>query len=219
MSHNKDGYIPPSTCLNTWNAQYQEWALTWTGFGWNRCVRVGALIRTDGPSGRGWSLEKVHLCEVREYLGTLCFSAQYCCEPKSLKDKVYQKQCRVCDRRSLKSSGVTAMQHGHWASACRWHQVRFLFTGLQQAQVRLWGHMCGTRHSGPDDRTVRKDWSGLRCKERQAQNCLPPPRTSLASLRCLLKTYSHRGSMSTWRGGMGRKMGGRFKREGIYAYL
>ena len=72
---------------------------------------------------------------VREYLGTLCFSAQYCCEPKSLKDKVYQKQCRVCDRRSLKSSGVTAMQHGHWASACRWHQVRFLFTGLQQAQV------------------------------------------------------------------------------------
>ena len=28
-----------------------------------------------------------------------------------------------------------------------------------------------------------------------------------------------RGSESTWRGGMGRGMGGRFKREGIYVYL
>ena len=28
-----------------------------------------------------------------------------------------------------------------------------------------------------------------------------------------------RGSVSTWRGGMGREMGGRFKREGIYVYL
>ena len=30
---------------------------------------------------------------------------------------------------------------------------------------------------------------------------------------------SNRGSVSTWRGGMGREMGGRFKREGIYVYL
>ena len=30
---------------------------------------------------------------------------------------------------------------------------------------------------------------------------------------------SNRGSVSTWRGGMRREMGGRFKREGIYAYL
>ena len=28
-----------------------------------------------------------------------------------------------------------------------------------------------------------------------------------------------RGSVSTWRGEMGREMGGRFKREGIYVYL
>ena len=27
-----------------------------------------------------------------------------------------------------------------------------------------------------------------------------------------------RGSVSTWRGEMGREMGGRFKREGIYVY-
>ena len=30
---------------------------------------------------------------------------------------------------------------------------------------------------------------------------------------------SNRGSVSTWRGGMGRDMGGRFKREGTYVYL
>ena len=30
---------------------------------------------------------------------------------------------------------------------------------------------------------------------------------------------SNRGSVSNWRGGMGREMGGRFKREGIYVYL
>ena len=30
---------------------------------------------------------------------------------------------------------------------------------------------------------------------------------------------SNRGSVSTYRGGRGREMGGRFKREGIYVYL
>ena len=30
---------------------------------------------------------------------------------------------------------------------------------------------------------------------------------------------SNRGSVSTWRGGMGREMGGRFKRKGVYVYL
>ena len=30
---------------------------------------------------------------------------------------------------------------------------------------------------------------------------------------------SNRGSVSTWRGGMGKEMGGRFQREGIYVYL
>ena len=30
---------------------------------------------------------------------------------------------------------------------------------------------------------------------------------------------SNRGSVSTWRGGLGRKMGGSFKREGTYGYL
>ena len=30
---------------------------------------------------------------------------------------------------------------------------------------------------------------------------------------------SNRDSVSTQRGGMGREMGGRFKREGIYVYL
>ena len=30
---------------------------------------------------------------------------------------------------------------------------------------------------------------------------------------------SNRGSVSTWRGGMGREMGGGFRKEGIYVYL
>ena len=30
---------------------------------------------------------------------------------------------------------------------------------------------------------------------------------------------SNRGSISTWRGGMEREVGGKFKRKGIYAYL
>ena len=30
---------------------------------------------------------------------------------------------------------------------------------------------------------------------------------------------SNRGSVSAWRGGMGREMGGRFKWEGTYVYL
>ena len=30
---------------------------------------------------------------------------------------------------------------------------------------------------------------------------------------------SNRGSVSTQKGGMGRKIGGRFKREGIYVYF
>ena len=30
---------------------------------------------------------------------------------------------------------------------------------------------------------------------------------------------SNRDSVSTWRGGMGREMGGSFKREGTYVYL
>ena len=30
---------------------------------------------------------------------------------------------------------------------------------------------------------------------------------------------SNRGSVSTWRGGMGKEIGGRFKRERIYVYL
>ena len=29
----------------------------------------------------------------------------------------------------------------------------------------------------------------------------------------------NKGSVSTWRGGVGREMGGRFKREGMYVYL
>ena len=34
-----------------------------------------------------------------------------------------------------------------------------------------------------------------------------------------LSGNSNRGSVSTYRGGMGREMGGRFKREGIYVHL
>ena len=30
---------------------------------------------------------------------------------------------------------------------------------------------------------------------------------------------SHKGSLSTYRGQMGREMGGRFKRKGMYVYL
>ena len=36
---------------------------------------------------------------------------------------------------------------------------------------------------------------------------------------CYVSGNSNRGSVSTKRGGMGREMGGRFKREGIYVYL
>ena len=34
---------------------------------------------------------------------------------------------------------------------------------------------------------------------------------------CLRKL--NRGSVSTWRGGVGREMGGSFKRKGMYVYL
>ena len=36
---------------------------------------------------------------------------------------------------------------------------------------------------------------------------------------CMAQETLNRGPVSTKRGGMGREMGGRFKREGIYVYL
>ena len=36
---------------------------------------------------------------------------------------------------------------------------------------------------------------------------------------CMAQETLNRGSVSTKRGGMGREMGGRFKREGMYVYL
>ena len=38
-------------------------------------------------------------------------------------------------------------------------------------------------------------------------------------LAVCFRKLQNRGSVSTWRGGMGRQMGRRFKRERIYVYL
>ena len=56
--------------------------------------------------------------------------------------------------------------------------------------------------------------------ERVTQEFTLPYVTQMANGNLLYGSgNSNRCSRSTWKGGMGREMGGRFKREGIYEYL
>ena len=60
----------------------------------------------------------------------------------------------------------------------------------------------------------------VRCMERVTWEFTLPYVKQMANGNLLYGSgNSNRGSGSTWRGGMGREMGGRFKREGIYIYL
>ena len=60
----------------------------------------------------------------------------------------------------------------------------------------------------------------VRCMERVTWKLTLPYVNWIASGNFLYSSgNSNRGSVSTWRGGMGREMGERFKREGIYVYL
>ena len=60
----------------------------------------------------------------------------------------------------------------------------------------------------------------MRCMERIPQKLILPYVKQIASGNFLYGSgNSNRGSVSTQRVGMGREMGGRFKREGIYIYL
>ena len=59
-----------------------------------------------------------------------------------------------------------------------------------------------------------------RCRERVIWKLTLPYVKSIAKGNLLYGSgNSNRGSVSTWSGGMGREMGGRFKRKGIYVYL
>ena len=60
----------------------------------------------------------------------------------------------------------------------------------------------------------------VRCMERVTWRLTLPYVKQIANGNLLYGSgNSNGGSVSTWRDGMGRKMGGRFKREGIYVYL
>ena len=60
----------------------------------------------------------------------------------------------------------------------------------------------------------------VRCMERVTWKLTLPYVKQIANRNLLYGSgNSNRGSVSTQRGGMGREMGGRFKREGIYVYL
>ena len=60
----------------------------------------------------------------------------------------------------------------------------------------------------------------VRCMERITWKLTLPYVKQIANGNLLYGSGNYnRGSVSTWRGEMGKKMGGRFKREGIYIYL
>ena len=60
----------------------------------------------------------------------------------------------------------------------------------------------------------------VRCMERVRWKLTLPYVKEIAQGNLLYGSgNSNRGSVSTWRGGMRREMGGSFKREGIYVYL
>ena len=60
----------------------------------------------------------------------------------------------------------------------------------------------------------------VRCMERVTWKLTLPYVKYIANRNLLYGSgNSNPGSVSTWRDGMGREMGGRFKREGIYVYI
>ena len=60
----------------------------------------------------------------------------------------------------------------------------------------------------------------MRCVERVTWKLTLPNITQIAKGNLLYGSgNSHRGSVSTQMGGLGRKMGVNFRREGIYVYL
>ena len=60
----------------------------------------------------------------------------------------------------------------------------------------------------------------VRCMERGTWKLILPYVKYIANRNLLYGSgNSNRGSVSAWRGGMGREMGERFKRDGIYVYL
>ena len=60
----------------------------------------------------------------------------------------------------------------------------------------------------------------VRCMERVSCKLTLPYVKQTANGNFLYASRnSNRGSVSTWSDGLGREMGGRFKREGIYVYL
>ena len=67
---------------------------------------------------------------------------------------------------------------------------------------------------------MRRGEGRMRCMERVTRK-LTLPYVKFITNRNLLygSGNSNRGSVSTQRGGMGREMGGSFKREGMYVYL
>ena len=60
----------------------------------------------------------------------------------------------------------------------------------------------------------------VRCMERVTWKLTLPCIKQIANRKLLNGSgNSNRGSVTTWRGGMGQEMGGRIKRKGIYIYL
>ena len=65
-----------------------------------------------------------------------------------------------------------------------------------------------------------KEKERVRCMNRVTWKLTLPYVKQIANRNLLYGSgNSNKGSVSTWMGGMGREMGGRFKREGIYVYL
>ena len=60
----------------------------------------------------------------------------------------------------------------------------------------------------------------VKCTERVTWKLILPYIKKIANRNLLCGSgNSNRGTVSTYKGGMGREIGGRFKREGIYVYL
>ena len=99
-------------------------------------------------------------------------------------------------------------------------------------------HICGIQKDGTDEpicraavetqmqRTNLWTWLGGGRKEKVGcvqrvtwKNTLPYVKQIADGNLLYDSGNSNRATVSTWRGGMGREMEGRFKREGIYVYL
>ena len=67
---------------------------------------------------------------------------------------------------------------------------------------------------------MRRGEERMRCMERVTWKLTLPYVEQIGNWNFLNGSgNSNRGSASTYRGGMGRAMGGRLKREGMYVYL